>query len=296
MNNTPRNTILQIGALIALYASLSFLLTLVFGLINLLFPMSTESFWEIEGASSNVRMGIAMLVVFFPTFLILTRFANQYRRQRQMEQQSATRWLIYISLLVAGLVLLVTLVTTIYTFLNGDMTARFILKAGAVLILMAGAFYYYIQDVRDYWLTHESKSKWYGVGASMFVVTAIALGITNIASPAEVRELRLDEQQINDLRNIQWEIESYLETSTTSPATLDTIYSDTAFIPAAPDNRDGYSYEVTETGFKLCATFAHDSMATDANIRPFRDSTNRMQQAENWDYMAGRYCFERVVK
>jgi len=298
MEHTPRNIVLQVGALIALYLSVSFLLTLIFGLINLAYPTASDTYWEIESASDSVRLGIAMVVVFFPTYLILTRLVNKYRRNESGIYQSITRWLVYISLLVGGLVMLATLVTVIYTFLNGDITTRFFLKAGAVLGVTGFAFYYYLLDLRGYWVKNESKSIIYGGVAGSIVLILLVLGFMNIETPAEVREMKIDEQQVNDLSNIQWQIENYLLTSDTLPTTLAMAYGDAEVVPLAPLGRDPYSYEVTATGFSLCATFSRDytSPYTNELSRPILDSKVRISQADNWNYKTGRYCFERVVR
>jgi len=294
MSTTPKDIVLQLGALVALYVSISFFLTLAFGLTNVTFPIVSDSYWEIESATNSIRLGIAILLVFFPTYLILTRLVQQSRRHEDVAYQNIARWLVYLSLLVGGFVLLITLVTTIYTFLNGDITTRFVLKAGTVAIVMAGAFYYYLYDLKGYWVTHEAKSKICGGIASVFVLLAIVLGFMNIETPQAVREMRLDSQQLNDLRNIQWQIESYLATSTTTPESLEVVYAETGgVIPTAPEGREAYSYEITERGFQLCATFSRDANQSDVG---YFDPAVRIKQSENWHYKVGRHCFDRVVQ
>jgi hypothetical protein len=76
-NNTAKHFVLQLGSLITLYLSIAFLLVLLFNIINLLYPDAVDSYWQIESSSEGVRLGIAMLLVFFPTYLILTRKVNQ---------------------------------------------------------------------------------------------------------------------------------------------------------------------------------------------------------------------------
>jgi hypothetical protein len=297
MENTPRNVVVQVGSLIALYLSISFFITLVFGLINIAYPSATDNYWEIESTTEGVRLGIAMLIVFFPTYLILTRLMNKFRRAEQGAlYQHITKWLIYLSLLIAGLVLLGTLVTTIYTFLNGDLTTRFLLKAAAVLGVVGMAFHYYLLDAKGYWMKEEGKSIMFGIGAGTVVFLAIAFGLGNIETPSVVREMKLDETQINDLRGVQNQIMYYLETSSSSstPKTLEEAYGDFE-VPRAPEDREAYTYEVTDNGFKLCATFARDSVADEFST-PYIDPLARIKNAENWNYKAGRYCFDRTIK
>lgn len=298
MEHTPRNVVLQLGALITMYISASFLLTLLFGLINLTYPAATDSYWEIESASDSVRLGIAMTIVFFPTFLLLTRRVNVLRRtDSTATHQTITKWLIYLSLLLGGLVLLGTLVSTIYTFLNGDLTTRFILKAASVVGVVGMAVHYFVLDARGRWVEKETQSIMLGIGTSLVVFAAVAFGLGHIDTPAVVRDMKLDEVQINDLHSIQWQIENYLTTSSTTPDSLDVAYADAAVaIPVAPEGREAYTYAVTAKGFELCATFSRDSSDSSDTLPAYNDPTARIKGMDDWRYQAGRYCFDRVVK
>lgn len=298
-NHTAKHFVLQLGSLASLYLSLSFLLVLLFGVINLLFPDATDAVWKIEQASSSVRIGIAMVAVFFPTYLILTRYVNQARRhEREHRYLGLTKWLIYLSLLIGGGVLLGDLVAVIMNFLEGELTQRFILKALAVLIVVGAAFSYYLLDAKGYWLQNERRSIIFGSIAVVLVLISLILGFGNTSTPSEVREEKLDQTQIADLQNIQWQIQDYLVVNDTLPATLDDLTN--TKLPTAPENRPAYRYEVTENGFNLCATFATDSK-TDEYLyaRPLpvmREETPSIANPNNWDHGKGEVCFERVVK
>jgi uncharacterized membrane protein len=158
-HHTAKHFVLQLGSLISLYLSLSFFLVLAFGCINLLFPDTLDSIWEVEQAGSSIRLVFAIVSVFFPTYIILTRLVNKNRRESEDSSYlGLTKWLIYLSLLVSGLVLLGDLVAVIMGFLEGELTFRFILKALAVFVVIGGAFYYYIQDAKGYWLDRDKQS------------------------------------------------------------------------------------------------------------------------------------------
>ncbi len=295
-NHTPKHFVLQLGSLISLYISLGFLLGLLFGIINLKFPDATEGYWAIESASSAVRLGIAMVIVFFPTYLVLTRLVNKLRRsEKNSSYLNLTKWLVYLSLLIGGGVLLGDLVAVIMTFLEGDVTLRFIFKALAVLVVVGLAFHYYILDARGFWLKNESKSVMYGYGALLASFVAVTLGFSYIETPAQVREMKLDETQLQDLQSIQNKIEEALTVSSSTPATLAALYGEFP-APKAPENRPAYSYSPTEKGFTLCATFSRDSFISDQNSGPVFNFDMKIKNPDNWSYKAGEYCFERIVK
>ncbi len=299
-NHTAKHFVLQLGSLITLYLSISFLIVLLFSIINLLVPDATENYYQIESYSSSVRLGIAMLIVFFPTYLVLTRNVNNLRRKEAEKSYSGiTKWLVYLSLLIGGGVLLGDLVAVINAFLNGDLTTRFILKAAFVLIVVGAAFYYYLQDARGYWAEREKMSISYAGGMAAIVLATLITGFFHIETPAVVREMRLDETQVMDLQNVQLRIEDYVRVNNALPVTVKELFVGVE-LPVAPENREAYSYKITDKGFELCATFAYPSQNPDVYSYPVDinaeiTKTMSIKGGNIWDHKGGRYCFERVV-
>lgn len=293
MSNTAKNFVLQLGALIALYVSLSAFILVAFGVISLAFPDPADEFWRYNNAQSGIRFGIAMLIVFFPAYIVLTRIVNQVRRREEGVYLTLTKWLIYLSLLVGGGILLGDLVAVIHTYLNGEITTRFILKALTLLVVIGAAFYYYILDAREYWNTHETKSKQFGAGATALVILVLVLGFYYSDTPAETREQRIDAEQINDLRSMQWRIEEYYRVEGTLPDDVAFLYSGIP-MPEAPDGREAYVYSVTgDRSFELCATFVHESQTESYAYKPVTE--DGILNPYNWDHGVGRTCFERFL-
>lgn len=297
MEHTAKNFALQLGSLISLYVSLGALLALLFGVINLTFPDAAAGYWQYESAASAIRFSIAMLVVFFPAYVVLTRLVNKSRRADKSAYGAFTKWLIYLSLLVGGGVLLGDLVAVVNTFLNGELAIRFALKALAVLVVVGAAFTYYLMDVRGYWEKNEKKSIWYGAIASLIVLVSLVVGFMNIETPAEVREMRLDARQLEDFQDISWRIEEYYRVNEVLPETLPELYNGIE-IPTAPEDRPAYVYTVTDdASFELCATFAHESSRTDSYdsyARPVFEK-GMIRNPYNWDHGDGEWCFEREI-
>ena len=291
MSNTPKNFSIQLGSLICLYVSLGFFTALLFSLINLYFPDPAQSYWEIERAAETIRFTIAMVIVFFPTYIVLTRVVQKTRRtETDGAYLNLTKWLIYLSLLAAGAVLLGDLVSVIYTFLNGEVTVRFLLKVAAILFFFGLAFFYYLKDVQGYWLTREKQSQAYAITVTLMVMTALAVGFTKIETPTEVREARIDNNQISDLRDIQWGIEEYYLANDELPASIAAVYG-VESIPTPPDDRPDYIYrQIDERAYELCATFSEASAQDEhPRNRPFQEKNF------NWYHEEGEWCFERSV-
>lgn len=296
-NHTAKNFALQLGSLASLYLSLSFLVVLLFGIINILYPDATNDYWMVEQAHSNVRLGIAIVVVFFPTYLVLTRMVNSARRtQNNGVYLALTKWLIYLSLLVGGAVLLGDLVAVIMSFLEGELTQRFLLKAGALFLIVGAAFHYYILDARGHWVKEESKSIMFAIGASLVVLASVAFGFTHIDTPSAVREQKLDATQISDLQQLQWRIQDHAVTNGTLPESLEQLTGGT--LPVAPENRPAYVYKITGDGFELCATFAQPSTESENYMYQsgvMIEEKMMIKNPDNWQHEAGVSCFKRVI-
>lgn len=290
-----KSFVLQLASLVTLFVSIPAFITLLFGIINLQFPDAADSYWQIESAHNSIRYAIAVLVIFFPAYLIITRMVNKARRNEGALYHTLTRWLIYLALLVAGIVMLADLAVVVYTFLGGDITTRFILKALALLAVIGAAFYYYALDAKDHWQKREKESIRVGAAALIVVAAAVVYGAFQIEAPSEVREIRIDQQQINDLQDMQWRIEAHYQDTDSFPASLEMVYQGFP-VPQAPEGRESYSYRVTGADtYELCATFAHPTPESDrAGYRP-TSTGDFYYQNQNWEHGEGQKCFERRI-
>jgi hypothetical protein len=293
MENTAKNFALQLGSLASLYISLSALIVLLFGVINIQFPdPALDYYYSFDGDSSSIRFSIAFLVVFFPAYLILTRLVNKIRRTEHGTYLALTKWLIYISLLIGGGVLLGDLVMILNNFLNGDLTTRFILKAIAFFLVVGTAFVYYLFDARGYWQAHEKTSIKYGGIVSVVVITALISGFMKIETPAQVREMRIDETQVNDLQMIQTRIEEFNMVNAKLPTTISEVYVGMK-APESSAERAAYRYNVIDkTTYELCAEFAYPTPKSQQG----QYSIPMLKEGfYTWDHGTGEKCFERKV-
>ena len=289
MENTAKNFALQLGALIALYVSIGALIMLLFSTINVIYPDLERYPWEVDSASSTIRGAIAALIVFFPAYLVLTRIVNKIRRAEDAAYSAFTKWLLYLSLLIGGGVLLGDLVTVINNFLNGELTLRFILKALSVFVVVGSAFVYYVLDARSYWQSHETESKRFGFGAIVLVVAALVLGFMNTETPAEVRAKNIDDRILNDLYTIESAVQQYYFTENVLPENLQAAYYGMQTIPSSPEGRQAYTYSQTnERTYELCAEFAYASEGQRQD--PYGD-----WMGMTWNHDAGMWCFKRFV-
>ena len=284
--------VVQFGALLALYTTISFIITLLFSVINIYIPDAVEAGWYYEGYINSLRLGIAGVLVFAPTYLLLSYHSLKTRKQATAnEYGTGMRWLLYLSLLVAGAIILGSLVSVIVTFLNGEITGRFILKVLVLLFVLGSAFTYYLLDVRDFWLTNPTYGRMVLIAAATGIVLSVGLGIYVNISPTEAREYRFDQQQIDVLQQVAYSIDSYVEREGAVPEELNNVYRSESFIPQVPEGRPSLEFRrIDETSYELCAEFAHSSagQAESHYSIPYRYGGSY----RDWNHEAGWWCFE----
>ncbi len=290
-----KSFVLQLASLATLFVSLPAFILLVFSIINLAFPDAAESYWRIESAQSSIRYTIAVLAVFFPAYIFITRKVNNGRRDEGELYHKLTKWFIYIALLIAGMVMLGDLATVVFYFLNGEITIRFILKALAMLLIIGGAFYYYLLDAKDYWNKKETVSKIIGAVVSVVVIVFAVIGYMQIDSPSQTREIKIDQQQVSDLQNIHWKIQGFYQTNGVLPDSIDQAYPDFP-APIATEGRAQYEYNLTgaET-YQLCATFSRATPESERNSGQYYYEIDKYSKNNIWDHGEGQKCFDRVV-
>lgn len=120
--------------------------SLLFALIDKVVPdrLETEDY-RAGMLDSQIRGAVSGLIVGTPLFLWLARILLKARQENPALQRSRIRkWLIYISLVIAGIVLVGDAIALVYNFLNGELTWRFTLKSLVVAAIAGGIFGYFI--------------------------------------------------------------------------------------------------------------------------------------------------------
>jgi hypothetical protein len=304
---TPKDFFLIFGAMAALYVSVVSLINLIFQTINFAFPDPLT--YSGDPYSSGIRLAIASLLIIFPLFIFLSRLIFKEFSVHPFKRDLAIRkWLIHLTLFLAGTVLVVDLVTLVNTFLAGELTIRFILKVLTIILVVGGVFGYFLYDLKRQDQRSFGKDKLFATLASAAVLLAIIGGFAIMGSPAEARLRLLDERRISDLQNIQWQIVSYWQQKGKLPQSLVDLSDPIAGfnLPTDPLSGDAYEYLlVGDLSFQLCANFSRQTIGEGSKLKergrygvkslPAYDSFNSLSVAENWEHAVGRYCFERVI-
>lgn len=294
---SPRDFFLWLGAMVALYASAVSFITLLFNYINTLFPDQLD--YGYDPYSGGIRFAIASLIIIFPLFIFLMRALHQDIRQNPEKRElGIRRWLIFGTLFIAGATIVGDLVALVYTFLEGEITMRFVLKVLAILLVVGGGFLYFLADLRGRWEKKKKESEIIGVAIAILVFGTIISGFFIIGSPQAEREYRLDEQRVGDLQNIQWQVINYWQAKRVLPASISDLEDPTQGFVAPFDPESGGSYAYRTVGalsFELCANFARATRErkTIGETKPLSGTMRGVD--ENWEHKEGTHCFARTI-
>ena len=302
VKTSPKDFFLWVAAIAALYVSVVSMVTLLFQYIDKLLGDPLTYFYD--PYSGAIRMAIASLIIIFPVYVWFTRMLNKdIRINPEKKDLWVRRWVLVLTLFIAGLTMVVDLIVLINAFLGGEaLTAAFVLKVLKVLIVAGGAFMYYLKDIRGDWEKKEKQSVMIGYVVAALVLITIVSGFFIIGSPQEQRELRFDQEKVSGLQDIQYQVTNYWQQKGALPANLEALEDPlTGFsLPKDPQTNEGdqyvYKYRVVSNAsrtFELCAVFNRESPAGVSTVNRYYYPGDA--GGEYWKHDAGEKCFERTV-
>jgi hypothetical protein len=297
--NLPRDVFLHLFAIVALYWLAVSFITICWQYVNYFFPDIETIRYGYQSYVWPIRFSVSSLIIIFPLFILASWYLNKiYQKEIAVRESKIRKWLIYLTLFVASLIIIGDLVTVIYNFLGGDVTTKFTLKALSVLVVAASIFGYYLDDVRR---TEPSKSAKYYAWVTGIVILVLVVGAFFIVgSPKKARLFQLDQQRIGDLQNIQGQIVNYWQRKGRLPENLSDLDDSISgyFVPNDPETGSPYEYAVKDSNkiiFELCAILELDSMVGSGSKIMSIYSSYDSGYSQNWEHKKGRNCFERQI-
>lgn len=287
-----KNLFLNLGAVIALYTVIVSLLNLLFTIINTVYPqISSYS----RFGSTSISWPVATIIIFFPIFILLMwLLEKEFIVNPERQTSGIHRWMVFITLFLAGLTIAIDLITALYYFIDGrELTAGFLLKVLAVFIVAGGVFMYYLSNIRGS-LTHKSRNIW-RIIAGVIVIGSIVWGFSVLGSPRTQRLIKYDEQKVGDLQNINNQVTGYYSNKGALPKTIEEMSKGNYYSPLV-DAQTQKSYEYKKTGdttYNLCAEFnkASDDKTNGSVNTPVRYPYEDV----SWNHPAGYYCFNQTI-
>ncbi len=318
MKTTPKDFFLHLGAIVALYAAAGALINLSFSVINYYFPDALAGYFY----GNAVAWPISMLVVLVPILYVLEWVINRdISRMPEKAGLWIRSWRIYIILFSAIILVGGDLIALINTYLNGEITSRFIYKIIVILLIggTIGKYYFFSLYPNLKWSKMvRTINPWFGI---VFTLVAIVAGFIAVGSPASQRAYRFDSQRINDLTSIQGQIVSYWQQKEKLPEALSDLNDALSWftVPVDPETSQPYEYSVkgimgtkdapSGLSFELCATFSRATRDdkgrgeygygrggfTMASPVAYDMAYPIMDGQDNWKHEEGRTCFTRTI-
>ena len=130
----------------------------------------------------------------------------------------------------------------------------------------------------------------------------VAAGFFIIGTPGQARLYRFDEQKVQDLQNIQYQVVYYWQQKQKLPATLADLEDPISGFMVPVDAQTGQAYPYKPTGalsFQLCAVFnAETRVNYGANNRTMAVPApigGKPGVIDNWQHSVGETCFDRTI-
>ena len=286
-------------SMIALYISAGSIIALLFQYINIYFPDALQPVYY-SGTAGTIRWAMAALMIIFPIYLAVMHFLNRdYATSPEKKELKIRKWLVYFTLFVAALIISTDLVTLVYNFLGGELTARFLLKVLTVAMVIGTVFLYYGMDLKEN-LT-KKRANMFLILTAGFTALSVIGGFFTAGSPLKARLFRFDEQRVADLQTLQYQTVEYWIQKQALPESLTDLDNDiTGFrTPEDPETNLPYEYSVTtenasSPSFTLCADFNLASFSG-GNVAKVPLTPYYEPYLENWNHSAGRQCFDRTI-
>ncbi len=296
--NIPRDLFLHLLAIVTLYWSSISFVALLWQFINKAFPDALD-FYGSQISLELIRFNVSAIIIVFPVFIVVSWYLNKiYAKEAVVRESKIRKWLLYLTLFITALVIIGDLIFVINTFLGGEITTRFILKAFSVLLVAGVVFGYYLDDVRRE--TPTKLAKYFAWVSGILVLAVVVGAFFVVGSPNSARLAQFDQQKIVDLRDIQNQIVNYWQRKEVLPPSLDALNDPISNfkVPVDPQSGAAYEYTVkdaTNLSFELCANFNRDGADLYSPTLPRAVYNSEGKPSDNWQHFAGRVCFERTI-
>ena len=289
---SAREAFLYLVLFATLYTTAFDVGAVLFHLVDRALPDPAQR-WSDDLVREGVRAGTAGLLIAFPVFLVLSRIVGRaLEREPDGRSSPVRRWLTYLTLFLAALVLIGDLIALVARLLSGELALRFTLKALVVFLIAGVVFGHYLgalrHDERDATLAPVRRGRLAPRLAALVVVVVAVLGLLASGPPARERRRQLDAIRVRDLQAIAAAVSSYRLEFGALPVTIESLLDQPSPLGVDnvhdPETRSPYEYRTIDSlRYELCAIFTESDLQSRNQPGP---------GAHFWRHRAGRQCFE----
>ena len=245
-------------------------------------------------SSDALKFAISAIIISAPIYYAMVRQINKNLFSGLLNKEAGVRrWLSYLILLISSVVMIGWLIVTIYSFLEGELTIKFILKSLTAIAIAATVFTYYRYDVkRDNVVGSKDKViKFYFIGSLIIVIVALVSAFVFVESPMETRNKRYDSQITGKFNQIDNAVNTYSSNKKKLPGSLDELLEEARYLKESDikDNvskkRFGYNI-INENTYELCADFKTSNT---------EDDQERYYIDKRWEHDSGYQCLKKNI-
>jgi len=209
-----------------------------------------------------LKFAISALIISTPIFYLTIWQIIKNLKSGVLDKDSGIRkWLTYLILLITSVVALGWLIGVINTFLDGDLTTKFILKAITAIFIAAAVFTFYLYDIkRESVAKTDNIIKIYFYGSLIIVIAVFIASLFTVESPTRTRNRKIDEAMLENFSLINNDISMYFEDYEKLPDSLDVLVNEYNFLGnrdlVDPETKQAYEYKIIDDKtYEICATF-----------------------------------------
>ncbi|MFH0776409.1 MAG: DUF5671 domain-containing protein [Patescibacteria group bacterium] len=262
----------------------------IFQLINRAIVETTPSYSG-DYTQDVLRFAVSSLIIAGPIYYLATRKINSELGKKALDPDSAIRkWLTYVAIFIAAAIAIGDLIFSLNSFLGGELTLKFALKAVTILAIAGGFGSYYLLDLKRTSFTRDFKIQAFGWVFLAIVLACLVAAFSLIDSPQKAREVREDQERISELQQISFAITDFYNQHSALPENLDKLVEESKVqseVLLDPVSHAKYEFQIADSkNYQLCANFTH------SNREP--DSPNNYSDPA-WEHDTGRACFAIAI-
>lgn len=239
-------------------------LNLLLGLVNIWFPEPSESL--AYGRLSGLRWSMAALIIFVPVFWALDRIdRREASANPALKHVMVRRWLSALAMFVATITVLGDGLYLIYSWLDGQITFRFLTKSAMVALISAVAFAYFGETRKILKISTRIPACWILIGLA---ILSLVMSFWQVGGPVQGQMEQRDRWRISDLRTLANDVAQCSEIDAAAlPGTFDPMTC-----ARNPARLTGYGSEITYkrttvTAFSLCIEVEYPAAVDGYDVR-----------------------------
>jgi len=213
--------------------------------------------------STALKFAISAIIISTPIYYVLMWLIGKSLFEGKLSKESEIRrWLSYLILFIASVVMIGWLIATIFSFLNGELTLKFILKSLTSIIISATVFTYYFYDIRRAEIAGKKDKiiKIYFYSSLAIIIAVLISAFVFVESPAETRNLKRDNEILNRFSNIDGAMNSFFSIKGKLPNDLNELMANVDYInennTKDPITGQKFDYKVIDDRtYEICSNF-----------------------------------------